>query len=328
MQGLDKSKDAILRAKSVVIASHINPDGDSIGSLLSLGLGLKKIGKKVYMICQDPIPKRYRFLPGANHIKTGIDKICDLAIAVDCSNKEVLGSSFDIIKKCRHILSIDHHEFRRPFSDTSFIDKKAASVGELIYLLLNKLNIKITTDIATNILSSVIVETNSFKLPTVNSSTFEVCSELLKKDINYYDLVDKVYRSINRESAVLSGICLSRCRFLKGGSVAWSIIKEKDFKRTKGRDEDVDPVADQIRSIKGVKVVVLFREKGKDYLRVSLRSKGKINVASIAELYKGGGHFDIAGCYIPNNPKSIKKFLRLAKDLVKAPRVRSERFTE
>lgn len=316
MQGFNRARKKILEAKDIVIASHINPDGDSIGSLLSLGLGIEKLGKRVYMICQDDIPKRYDFLPGANRIIKKVKKRCDLAIAVDCSNKEILGKTYNIFKRARCILAIDHHEFRRPFGNIRLIDVKAAAVGELIYTLLDKLGVDITSRIAQNILTSIIVETNSFKLPNIRSFTFDVCAELMKKNIDFYHLADKVYWSITRESTVLSGICLSRCKFLKNGKIAWSIVRKKDFYKTKGKDEDVDAVANQIRSIKGVKIAVLFREKDKKQLRVSLRSKGKINVASVTEAYGGGGHFDIAGCYIPNNSKSVRKFLNLTKNLL------------
>jgi phosphoesterase RecJ-like protein len=121
-----------------------------------------------------------------------------------------------------------------------------------------------------------------------------------------------VFWSRRKESAILSGICMARCKFLKNGRISWSIIRKKDFVVSKGKSEDVDSVADQIRSIQGVEIVVFFREESMGMLRVSLRSKGKINVASIAEYYNGGGHFDVAGCSIPDNAESRKKLLAMA----------------
>jgi len=115
---------------------------------------------------------------------------------------------------------------------------------------------------------------------------------------------------------MLSGLCLARCRFMKGGALAWSFIGRKDFKAFKGKDEDVDPVPDEMRSIGSVRIAVLFREKDAGMLRVSLRSKGRINVAAIAEYYKGGGHFDVAGCSIRNDPRTITEFLKKAAGLL------------
>jgi len=317
MPQITQVKKAILKAKTILISGHINPDGDSIGSLLSLGLALKKLGKIVHMISTDGVPARYLKLKGANRILKKFNSPVDLAIAVDCSNKEILGANFLPFKKAKIILAIDHHEFRRPFENISLIDKSAASVGEIIYCLLENLNIKISTDIAQNLLTSIIVETDSFRLPNVNTTTFAICSKLLNNGLNFNKLVDMFFWSKRKQSILLSGICLSRCKFMNKNRLAWSIVKQKDFKSVQGADADVDAVADEIRSIKEVQIAVLFREKENNALRVSLRSKGRINVAYIAEQYGGGGHFDVAGCTIANNQKSIKELLLIASRLLK-----------
>lgn len=309
MNGLKKAKEAILESKDIVISGHINPDGDSIGSLLGLGLGLEKLGKRVHMISSEGVPERYEFLPGANRVKKKFNKKCDLAITVDCSNKEILGENYNSISKGKRILEIDHHEFRRPYGNIELMDHQASAVGEMIYALLTELGIDISERIAENLLTSIIVETNSFRLPTVRKATFDVCGQLVKIGVNYPELADKVYWSKTRQSVLLTGICLERCKFLKENKIAWSIVRKKDFKKVKGKDEDVDAVADEIRAIKDVKVVVLFREKERGKLRVSLRSKGRINVAGVAESFGGGGHFDVAGCTIENKDATIDKFL-------------------
>ena len=309
MQNIKRAKQEILKAKKIIISGHINPDGDSIGSMLALGLGLKSLGKNVYMVSCDRIPKRYDYLPGAEKIVKSIKYNCDLAIAVDCSNKEILGKTFHIFEKAKKILAIDHHEIRRPFEDIKVLDVSAAAVGEMVYMLLKKLNVKISKQIAENLLTSIIVETNSFKLPNIGPKTFEICTKLVKKGIDFHKLSDRVFWSRSKSAVILTGICLSRCKFIRNNKIAWSIIRKKDFKVAKGKDEDVDAVADEIRAIKNVKIVVLFRENKKGYLRVSLRSKYKINVAYVAEIYGGGGHHDVAGCSIPNKPIKIKEFL-------------------
>ncbi|MDD3905112.1 MAG: DHH family phosphoesterase [Candidatus Omnitrophica bacterium] len=317
MDGLIRAKNCIMAAKDIVISGHINPDGDSIGSLLSLGLGLEKLGKRVYMISYDGVPKRYRKLPGASRIRRRLKKsTVDLAISVDCSNKEVLGPAYDAFIGAREILEIDHHDFRRPFGDVTFVDCDAAAVGEMVYELLKKLRVPITQEIADNLMTSIIVETNSFRLPSVRSYTFEVCTELIRAGVNFYELVEAIFWSRTKESTILSGICLARSKFRRSGRIAWSIIRKRDFSRVKGQDDDVDAVPDEMRAIKKVDIAVLFRENGNNVLRVSLRSKDNINVASVAERYGGGGHFDVAGCSIPNNRGAIQEFLRHTDDLL------------
>ena len=278
MDGITKARNSIMAAKEIVISGHINPDGDSVGSLLALGLGLEKLGKRVYMLSCDAIPQKYKKLPGAASIIKKLDRPVELAISVDCSNKEILGRSYRSFVTADEILEIDHHEFRRPFGDVSYVDEKSAAVGEMIYLLLKKLDVRITKEIAHNLMTSIVVETSSFRLPNVRPLTFEVCVDLMNAGVGFYELVDMIF--------------------------------------IKGRDEDVDAVPDEMRSIKKVEISILFRESGRHSFRVSLRSKDNINVAAIAERYGGGGHFDVAGCSIPNNRKSVKEFLEHAERLL------------
>jgi len=316
MLELKNAKEAILNSEEIAISGHINPDGDSIGSLLALGLGLERMGKRVYMISVDGVPQRYRHLPGADRIVRKINNAVDLAISVDVSNKEILGKTYNTFKAAKIILEIDHHDFRRPFGSIQFIDKEAASVGEMIYTLLDELNVNITKEIAQDLMTSIIVETNSFRLPNIRPYTFDVCTHLIRNGLNFYELVDMIFWSKSKAAAVLSGVCLARCIFMKHDRIAWSIVRKKDFDAVKGKDEDVDPVPDELRSIKSVRVAVLFREKDRKTLRVSLRSKGKINVAALAELYNGGGHFDVAGCSIRNDPVAIREFMRRVERLL------------
>lgn len=314
---LESAKEKILKAKSIAVAGHINPDGDSIGSILSLGLGLERLGKRVQMLSFDGVPKRYTGLPGAKRILRNTTVTPDLAIGVDCGSRELLGGILPVFERAKLVLEIDHHEFRKPFGHMSLVDYGAAAVGEMIYILLKEMKVKITRNIAQNIMTSIIVETNSFRLPDVRPMTFEICAELIKSGVDFYRLVDTVFWSRTKGASLLLGTALSRCSFLMDGAIIWSVIRKSDFEKAGGSDEDVDPVVDEMRSVKGVKAAVLFREKENGTLRVSLRSKGKVNIASLAERYSGGGHFDSAGCHIPNRPGSIEGFLNSAQELLR-----------
>jgi phosphoesterase RecJ-like protein len=314
--GLARAVRIIGEAGSIAVSGHINPDGDSIGSMLALGLGLERLGKSVQMVCPDSVPHRFRSLPGSSKVVSAPTPPIDLAIAVDCGSREMLGNVFGMISSAREILEIDHHDFRRPFGTSTLIDNKAAAVGEIVYALLRRLNVGLTRPIAQNIMTSIIVETNSFRLPNVRPMTLEICADLIKHGVDFYGLVETVFWSRRSQAAMLSGICLSRCVFARGGRLAWSSISRDDFRAARGSDEDVDPVPDEMRSIDKVRVAVLFREQPDGRLRVSLRSKGRINVAGLAESYGGGGHFDVAGCTIDNDEAVVKGFLRKAGSLI------------
>jgi bifunctional oligoribonuclease and PAP phosphatase NrnA len=314
MKGLKESSEKIKSVENIVIACHINPDGDAIGSLVSLGLGLKQMGKEVDMLSPDGVPEMYRGLPGTENIKERTSRIPELAIAVDSGNKKLLGKSIGTFEKAKWILSIDHHEVREPYGNLQIVEPDSSSVGELIYLLLKKLDVDITRDIALNILTSIIVETNSFRLPNIRPSAFEICARLLETGIDFYSLSEMVYWSKTKEAALLLGICLSRCKYLKKGKIVWSELKHEDLLNTGGKKEDADIVVGEMLSVKDVNIAIFFREEG-DVIRVSLRSKGSVNVAEIARKYDGGGHYDSAGCFIPKSDEFINKILRDAEEL-------------
>ncbi|MBU1125795.1 MAG: DHH family phosphoesterase [Candidatus Omnitrophica bacterium] len=312
MRGLNEALRAIRSAKSIAISGHLNPDGDSLGSLLSLGLGLETIGKKIYMLYQGEVPPTYQSLPGIRKLRRAMRGSVDLAIAVDCGARELLGRHRSVFNTAKETLEIDHHEYRRSFCRLQLVDARAAAVGELIYLILSALKVSFSPAIAENVLTSVIVETNLFKLSYVRPFTFFVCAELLKTRISFARLVDKVYGPKTKKEALLSALCISRSVFLEKGRLVWSIIKKEDFKRLKAKNYDVDAVASEMCAIRGVEVALLFREETPGELRVSLRSKGDVNIATVAESFGGGGHFDIAGCYILYRKKTIEKLIEAA----------------
>ncbi|MBN2482840.1 MAG: bifunctional oligoribonuclease/PAP phosphatase NrnA [Candidatus Omnitrophica bacterium] len=303
----------IQKAKTIVIAGHMNPDGDCVGSMLALGLGLKTKGKRVYFLNQDGIPKKLRSLPGASAVRKTLKAPVDLAIAVDCSKKEMLGKIYGVFERAGKILEIDHHDMRQVFGDQQLIWPHASCVGEIIYVLLDILGVPLDKAIARNIFTSIIVETNSFRLPNVTPYTFSLCGRLLETGVDFQKVSELVYWSKTKEDVLISALALTRCTFLSHNRIVWSILKINDFKKLHAQDEDADAVANDMLTIKGVRIAILFRQKTDTVLRVSLRSKGKINVARIAENYGGGGHHDVAGCSIPYRRHQIDSVLSQAK---------------
>ncbi|MFH1691038.1 MAG: bifunctional oligoribonuclease/PAP phosphatase NrnA [Candidatus Omnitrophota bacterium] len=313
-----KVADELKRAKHIALCVHKFPDGDAIGSMVALALALKKIKKNVYLFSPSTVPLRYNFLPLFKSIKVSNrgQKHFDLAVAIDCASVVQLGDMFkNVFNRSLKTIEIDHHAFRKSFAHISFIDKEAAAVGEIVYHLLHVLKIPIDSDMASAMLVSMIVETGSFRLPTVRSETFSICADLISRGVNYYSIVERSYWTRTKEEAALLGLCFSRIKFYKQGKIAYTYVTSRDMRRLGARDEDVDPIADQIRMLKNVKAVLLFREmKGRQW-RVSLRSKGLVDIGRVAEEFGGGGHPDVAGCFLTNNTilkdKLIKRLMRI-----------------
>lgn len=308
MGSIKSAASALRRAKAVLISGHINPDGDSIGSSLGLGIGLMSLGKKVVLLSCDGVPARYQFLPHSGLIKRRYNSNdIDLAVAVDCGSPDRLGPAWRYFSSAKRTLQIDHHEYGEPFGDVKVIEKDTTAVGELIYRLLNELGVEITKDIAMCILTSIIVETGSFRFPNLKSDTFEICAELLKHKVNFLNLIENVYWKSSIQKTKLIGACLARAKSRAGGRLLWTTATKHDYEKFGSKESDLDGVTDELRAVEGVEVAVMFRDRRINRLRVGLRSRGKVNVAKIAQGFGGGGHFDTAGCVIPK--KKMLQFL-------------------
>lgn len=285
-------------AKKILIASHVHPDGDTIGSLLALGLGLLSIGKRVVMVSPDGLPPRFEFLPGSELVLDNFVGKADMAIAVDCGSEKQIGRLRHVFRKTPKTIQIDHHDFGEAFGQELVVDTEAAAVGEIIYDVLLFLKAKITPAIATCLLTSIIVDTGSFRFSNVRSRTFSICADLLDKGVDLKYLIEEAYWKKTVVTVRLEAAAISKMKFELNGKLVWTVVKQKDFKKAGGLLADVDGVADDLRSIEGVKVACVIRETDHGTYRVSLRSEPGYNVAKVAKRFGGGGHHYAAGCLI------------------------------
>ncbi len=315
-----RAAEALKRAKNIALCVHMYPDGDALGSMTALSLCLEKLKKRVTLFSPTELPHRYGFLPHYHRIrlKPARNEAFDLAVAIDCASYRQMGDLYEsVFLRSAQTLEIDHHVFRKSFTDISLIDDHAAAVGEMVYCLSRFLKVKIDRDMAEAMLVSIIVETGSFRLPSVSVETFRICSDLITKGVDYYRVVEKSYWSRTKAEAKLLGLCLSRLKFLKGGALATSFVSIRDLRRLEAREEDVDPIADQIRTLKDVKIALLFREVEGKRWRVSLRSKGRINVGEVAREFGGGGHPDVAGCFLERKEKEKNRLISRLSQLLR-----------
>ncbi len=307
------------RAKRVALCVHMFPDGDALGSMVALALACRRMGKSVTLFSPGDLPRRYGFLPLYGSIRTCAPQrgAFDVAVAIDCASHTQLGPMYEaVFRKAKTTVVIDHHLFRRSFTDAALIAEEAAAVGEIIYELVTHLGVTIDRRMAEAMLVSIIVETGSFRLPTVNKNTFMICAELVGRGLDYYKLVEKSYWCRTEAEARLLGLCFSRIKFYKRGRLAVSYVTDADMKRFGGYPDDVDPIADQIRTLKDVKAVMLMRDMDRTRWRISLRSKGRINVGRVAEAFGGGGHADVAGCYLRKTQRGRRRLIRRLMALV------------
>ena len=304
---IDKTVKAIQSAKKIIVVSHVNPDGDTIGCLLALGLSLLQMGKQVTLLSQDGVPTRFGALPGSELVLSESSERADVAIAVDCGSARQMGSAQKTFFAAKTTVQVDHHDFGTSFGKIQVLENEASAVGEIVYEILRVLKIDITPSIATCLLTSIVIDTGSFRFSNIRPKTFEICSKLVACGVDLQHLIEESYWTKSQASLKFTSYMLLNMKSSSEGGVVWAVALQKDFKRFGAKLSDADAVADELRSVEGAKVAAVFRQTEKGNLRVSLRSKHGINVAAVAKEFGGGGHHNSAGCAI--KPSQKKKLL-------------------
>ncbi|MGH7988835.1 MAG: DHH family phosphoesterase [Limisphaerales bacterium] len=306
---IDRIIEAIREHKTFCIVGHVRPDGDCIGSQLSLTLALRNEGKKVVCWNEDPVPQKLKFLdPDGLFQKPKRGKKFDCVIATDCASYERLGRAGKYAANRKILINIDHHESNPRYGDINWISAREPSCGELIFRLLKVARWPITKPIADLLFTAISTDTGSFKYATTRPGTFHTGAELVTRGANLAKICDEVYQSYPVSRAKLLKHVYSNFRLADNDRIAWFWLKKKDFTRTGADSDDTEGLIDHIRAIAPVVVACVFEEIEPELTRISLRSKSeKINVNEIAAQFGGGGHSAAAGARIPGKPLSVQR---------------------
>lgn len=297
---LDNIKEEITRAKTVVILTHENPDGDAIGSSLAVYHALKHLNKEVDIIVPE-IARTFMFLPGANDIKKHTEvESYDLAISLDCSDLKRLNGGMDIFENAKTTISIDHHGINSMFANLNYVDPVSPACAQILVSIFNYWEIEITKEIGECLITGIITDTGGFKYSNITVETFEFAAELLSKGVNISNIYERVMQIISKSRFELTRIALNRLELLENGRIAFTYITKEDEEKVNAEVGDYEGIVEQGRCIEGVEVSLFLRESEKGY-RVSMRSSNYINVADICYIFGGGGHQKAAGCIMPYN---------------------------
>ncbi|MCX5726078.1 MAG: bifunctional oligoribonuclease/PAP phosphatase NrnA [Candidatus Saganbacteria bacterium] len=300
-----KIKKAVKGANTVIVVSHEDPDGDTIGSMIALSLMLKKLGKKVTMYSPDPIPHIYSFLPHAKEVKSKVGKKShfDLGIAVDAG--DIKRVRIKVKELSSVVINIDHHPDNTMFGDINYVER-ASSVAEQIYKLCNYFGVRIDREMGECLYAAMITDTGNFQYENTSVETFKIASDLLRAGVAANKVAINIYERRTLSSLKLLAEALKNVGTAKGGKVIFTSITEDAMRKVCALPEDLTGIVDHLRSVIGAEVAILFREEG-GRVKVNFRSKEKVNVGSIAKSFGGGGHFRAAGCVIPGKLNGIMK---------------------
>jgi bifunctional oligoribonuclease and PAP phosphatase NrnA len=286
---------AIERGERFLVSGHARPDGDAVGSILACGMILEQLGKHVDMVSCDRVPIIYQGLPCSRAIRQveRVDGDYDAVILLECD-----GIERSRLKGLdgRFIINIDHHVSGRPFGKINWIDTSSCAVAEMVYDLATVAGVEITPDMATCLYTAVLTDTGSFCYSGTDAHTFELASDLVRHGANPALIAQHTYFSNPTSKMLLLGAALSSLH--REGRLAWMWVTQDDMQRTSAAEEDCEGLVNYAIGIAGVEVAVFLRELANRRVRLSLRSKGEIDVARIAERFGGGGHQHASGCTI------------------------------
>ncbi len=296
-------------AKRAIIAGHIAPDADSIGSALAFYFGLKQKGIKAQVVFQDDIPDNLFFLPEAGSIikPEAIDKEPDLVVMVDCATQSRTGDGW-IDQYCEKasVIAIDHHLVGKMPKGVTIVDEKAAAAAELIYRLLLNLGVEITPQIANCLYAGLASDTGGFIYNNTTSESFEIAGELLDLGVDMETMRINLFENRSMPGVAVLGFALMNMRQSEDKSLTWTFVSDEFKAKVRAKSKDCDNIASYTMFPNGVKLGIFFEEdleEGK--VKISFRSRLGYDVSLLAAEFGGGGHAMASGCRIRGNLKEI-----------------------
>lgn len=299
---MNKIIDKINESSEIGISFHVSPDGDSVGSALALKEALISMGKNAYIMSKETVPYNLKFLPNSNIIDGSTLKVLpstDLVIILDCGDFKRINAELDMLNKTYTLINIDHHLSNEQYGDLNYVDSNSSSLGEILFDLINKLEVKISKNMATCLYTSIISDTGSFRYSSTTNHTHNIAGELIKTGIDFSRIHRKIFDDKEFSMLKLTGKALNSMELV---SNKISVIKltNNDYIEY-GIDPSVN-TSDIIAlglEVNSAEVAVLLKESGNN-IKISLRAKDNADVRKIAEKFGGGGHKKASGLTINN----------------------------
>lgn len=293
----------LLDSKKVVLAAHVNPDGDTLGSIVALALALKMLGKDVTPLSAHGVPEIYTWMPGMDLVQTETkDTDFDLAVMCDAGALSRVGSNvLATLLTAPFLIHIDHHVTGEKIGNIRVLDQKSASTAELVWKVLVAMERisgreLLNKEIALNLMTGIITDTGSFRYLNVTPSTFTIAAKLQRLGAIPAPIGELVFENRSEGAVRLLGLALRKMEISENRLVAWSALTAEDFQEFDATDADTEGIVSHVRAVNGVQVGLLFREIAGKPVRVSLRAREGNDVNRIANVFGGGGHHLASGC--------------------------------
>lgn len=299
---------ALTRAKSVLITCHRKPDGDAMGSMLAVGLILRRLGKDCTLYSQDGVPKQFADLVGADDVvdQVSAEARFDVTVAVDTGDKILLGDQVPGADRSGTVIVLDHHSSSTPFGDLRWHDATAAATGVLVAELAGRLDVAIDVALAEHLWCALYTDTGGFRYSSTDARVLRLAAALVDVGISPWEVTVKLYENNPVQRVRLLGEVLNTLELSASGQIASLAITNSMVERSGADDSMLDGFINYARSIQGVEVAVQVLQQGES-CRINLRSKGRIDVGELAQRLGGGGHHNAAGCTLKGPPNEVQR---------------------
>ncbi|MDP8216795.1 MAG: bifunctional oligoribonuclease/PAP phosphatase NrnA [Candidatus Kaelpia imicola] len=306
-----KIKDKLLKFNSFIITTHIDPDGDAIGSQLLLRRLLKRLNKKVVMVNVNSTPANLKFLPGVKSIKLSRDYKVDFnkfdtLVALDIANPHRVGRMSKVISSAEYVINIDHHISNSNFGDLNWVERDVSCVGEMIYRLYGYLGLELDYKDALLSYVSIATDTGYFRHENTTSETHRIAASLIDKGVKPNVVYSELFENKSLSKMRIFAYALSSLE--KRDCMAWVDISKKALKRSTAKREELEGLIDSVKTLRGIKVAMVFQELDDGIIKIGFRSKEKrVDVDKIAAIFGGGGHKMASGCRVKGTLSGVKK---------------------
>jgi phosphoesterase RecJ-like protein len=306
MSDLAEIISELQRCNTILISVHKSPDGDALGSQLALMHALERLNKTVTAHNLDPVPEIYRFLPGWARIKTGSPVAGRYDAFVVLDSEPPRTGLFDGKYPAHTLIDIDHHITNPLEWKLSWLDPDASATGEMVYKLITGLGVAIDRDIALCLYTAIFTDTGSFRYSNTSPASMRISAELVEAGADPWFVTENVYESYAYRRVKLLGSVLAGMERSEDGRIAWVVVTSDLYRKTGATAEDTENFVNFVRSVKGVEVAVLFRQTAETQYKISMRSKGRVDLSGLAQSLGGGGHKNAAGSILDGTFEEVK----------------------
>ena len=304
-----KFKEQLNEASSIALISHLDPDGDNLGSLTALSKSLLNLEKKVYPIEFDKIPENLKFLPNLDLLSDNTDINIDMIICLDCANYKRLGQIDELFNKAKFRINIDHHQSNEFYGDVNIVKKGYSSTCELVFDLINEINLPIDKEISMSLLTGISTDTGRFLYSATTADTLAKASRLVENGADMMKINELIYQSKKFEAQLLENEILSKTE-IYNDYVAFSFVMTDQLNKYNVEISDIDSVINTFRDTDKIKISVLIKQQTENEYKVSFRSKGNIDVGLIAKNLGGGGHKNAAATRITGDFETVSNKIK------------------